>query len=653
MTRWSALAIAALLLLTAAVAAPVAAETDTDDGGGELDAAVAAARAAYPGTEVVVTDAYTSDHSGVTHVYLRQAVDGTPVMGAEATVNVLDGAIVHAGDRFLDGGDAAASGESTVPVDEAVSLAMVETAALDGRLVESPALVYRALGDGTARLAWRVQLEMPHHWWNVYVDAEDGRILHVSDFVDSEEAAHIAASTARHEDAEGIAEVLHAADGVDLHDADGTHNTPIYPPDQAIDGSSYNVYPMPLESPLDGTRRIVDNPADAFSSPFGWHDTDGVPGPEHTTTRGNNVWAYADTAADNAPDPASEPDGGEGLDFDHLLLTYDATPATYRDAAVDNLFYWNNVMHDVSARYGFTEEAGNFQQTNYSGEGLGGDPVLAEAQDGSFVLNANFATPEDGRSGRMQMFLWVDAFRDLGGDVARVHSHQVRDGDVDAGVIAHEYGHGISNRLVGGPSNVECLRTHDERQGEGWSDWWSYALTMRPGDDGATPRGIGNYVIYYDEQGRQGPGIRITPYSTDMDVNPTTYDTIRSAAEPHGVGYVWATYLWDMYWALVDVHGFNPNPYEGWETGGNNLALQLVVDGMKMAVCEPGFTDARDAIIAADAALTGDGVEGENFCLIWEVFARRGLGVDADQGDPASKVDGIEGYAVPAGCASA
>jgi extracellular elastinolytic metalloproteinase len=307
-------------------------------------------------------------------------------------------------------------------------------------------------------------------------------------------------------------------------------------------------------------------------------------------------------------------------------------------------------MHDVSARYGFDEEAGNFQQTNYSGAGRGGDPVLAEAQDGSFVLNANFATPPDGRSGRMQMFLWVDAFRDLGGDVARVHSHQVRDGDVDAGVIAHEYGHGISNRLVGGPSNVDCLRTHDERQGEGWSDWWSYALTMRPGDDGETPRGIGNYVVYYD-QGRQGPGIRITPYSTDMDVNPTTYDTIRTAAEPHGVGYVWATYLWDLYWALVDAHGFNPNPYESWDTGGNNLALQLVVDGMKMAVCQPGFVDARDAIIAADAALTGDGVRGENFCLIWEVFARRGLGVDADQGDPASKVDGTEGYEVPTSCA--
>jgi hypothetical protein len=255
----------------------------------------------------------------------------------------------------------------------------------------------------------------------------------------------------------------------------------------------------------------------------------------------------------------------------------------------------------------------------------------------------------------MQMYLWVDAFDTLGlgpEDVVRPYSHQARDGDLDAGVISHEYGHGVSNRLVGGPNNVSCLRTHDEREGEGWSDWWSYVLTMRPGDDGATPRGIGTYVVYH-EGGRSDTGIRITPYSTDMSIDPATYNTIKTAAEPHGVGYVWATMLWDLYWNLTDKYGFNPNPYEAWNTGGNNLAIQLVMDGMKFAPCEPGFEDARDAIIAADAALTGnpaEGVAGANECLIWSTFARRGLGVDADQGDFESKTDGVEGYAVPSHC---
>jgi extracellular elastinolytic metalloproteinase len=77
------------------------------------------------------------------------------------------------------------------------------------------------------------------------------------------------------------------------------------------------------------------------------------------------------------------------------------------------------------------------------------------------------------------------------------------------------------------------------------------------------------------------------------------------------------------------------------------------MDGMKFSPCEPDFADARDAIIAADAALTGNvakRVPGANECLIWRTFAHRGLGVDASQGDFESKTDGIEGYGVPEHC---
>lgn len=129
-------------------------------------------------------------------------------------------------------------------------------------------------------------------------------------------------------------------------------------------------------------------------------------------------------------------------------------------------------------------------------------------------------------------------------------------------------------------------------------------------------------------------------------MNNSSYDTVKGAAEPHGVGYVWASMLWDLYWAQVDAYGFNENPYDAWTEGGNNRNIQLVVDGMKFAGCEPGFADARDAIIAADAALTG----GEDFCLIWDVFAARGLGIDAEQGDPASKTDGSNGFATHPDC---
>lgn len=587
---------------------------------------------------VRVTDLYTSGHNQVTHVYLRQLIKGEDVVGGVATVNIQDGAVIFSGSRFVDPKDA--SGEQLLDATDALEVAMRSVGA-EGVVTEAPALVYRALPDRTARLAFELEIETPKHWWNIAIDAENGRILERFDMIDSENVGEVAARTVRTEDAD-IAQAL-------------LPKKPILPPHRADDGSSYNIYALPLESPNDGDRMVVRNPADKLASPYGWHDTNGVVGPEFTITRGNNVNAYADTIDDNAPDPASQPDGGRGLDFDHEIPTFDAGPLVFRDAAVDNLFYWSNVMHDVTFRYGFNEAAGNFQASNYSGQGRGGDEVQAQAQDGSGALNANFSTPEEGESGRMQMYLWVDAFDTLGltqEAIVRAYDGQIRDGDFDGGVIAHEYGHGVSNRLVGGPNNVDCLRMHDEREGEGWSDFWSYALTMRAGDDGATPRGIGTYVVYH-EGGRKDKGIRITPYSTNMKVNPATYDTIRSAAEPHGVGYVWASMLWDLYWNLVDKHGFNPNPYESWKSGGNNLAMQLVVDGMKFAPCEPGFEDARDAIIAADAALTGDpsnDVPGDNECLIWRTFARRGLGINAKQRDVQSKVDGVQGFKVPDHC---
>ncbi len=52
-------------------------------------------------------------------------------------------------------------------------------------------------------------------------------------------------------------------------------------------------------------------------------------------------------------------------------------------------------------------------------------------------------------------------------------------------------------------------------------------------------------------------------------------------------------------------YGLNPNPYGAWNIGGNNLANQLIVDGLKLQPCSPGFVDGRNAILAADVALTG------------------------------------------------
>ena len=143
-----------------------------------------------------------------------------------------------------------------------------------------------------------------------------------------------------------------------------------------------------------------------------------------------------------------------------------------------------------------------------------------------------------------------------------------------------------------------------------------------------------------------GPGIRPTPYTTDLGVNPVSYGAIGGLAVPHGVGYAWASMLWEVYWNLVDKHGFNPDIYGDWTTGGNNLTLQLVMDGMKLQVCRPGFVDGRDAILLADQALTG----GANQCAIWQGFAKRGLGFSANQGLNTSSTDGTEAFDLPPLC---
>jgi hypothetical protein len=223
-----------------------------------------------------------------------------------------------------------------------------------------------------------------------------------------------------------------------------------------------------------------------------------------------------------------------------------------------------------------------------------------------------------------------------------------RDSDLDAGVIAHEYGHGISNRLTGGPSTVACLN-NAEQMGEGWSDWFALTLTTHPSDTAETPRGVGTYVSF---QPADGLGIRPTPYTTDMSVNPSTYVAVADVvniSQPHGIGYVWNTMLWEVYWNLVDRYGFNANIYGDWTTGGNNLALQLVMDGMKFQPCRPGFVDGRNAILQADQELTG----GTNQCEIWRGFTKRGLGFSANQGSSLNRIDGVQAFDLPASCTEA
>ncbi len=396
-----------------------------------------------------------------------------------------------------------------------------------------------------------------------------------------------------------------------------------------VSDAQYQVYPRPVESPSHTTplppadaRVVVVDPADPLASPYGWQSTGAQ---SYTTLQGNNVHAYQDQDANNQP-PSSEPTCVSGDCSFPLDLTSD--PTAYTAAAIANVFYWTNLVHDVQYHYGFDELAGNFEVNNSGKGGAGNDELLAEVQDGGGTNNANMYTPPDGTRPRMQMYLWNQT------------SPRV-DGALDAGVVVHEYGHGISNRLVGGPSSVTCL-TNAQQPGEGLSDWWALAYTAKLGDTGPMARGIGTYVV---GQPADGVGIRTQPYSTDPAVNTHTYESINGMAVPHGVGEVWAQAAWEAYWALVDLHGFDPDLANATGDAGNQRMMLYVNEGLKATACSPTFTDVRDGIIQAAMNLHG----GEDVCPLWHAFAGFGLGVDAVSGGSSSTTP-TNGFSVPAAC---
>jgi hypothetical protein len=748
-------------------------------------------------SDLAVRSAPVSEHSGVTHVNLYQRYKGMEVFGATATVNIAeDGSVVHVGHTLVsdlaegasgsadhDAADAVGAAAEALDLDEpsgirtlrAATGADAEVLLSTGGISESPIpakLGWQPTDDGL-RLAWQLVIDDSSDVdvWNATIDAETGELLNVDNWTIEHTQAQLASTLTR----------VPASHASSTTASTGTHR----PANAVEDGSSYTVYEVPSESPNDGPRTTVTNPADADASPFGWHDTNGASGAEFTTTRGNNVHAYLDQDANNQPDPGQDVDGGPGLQF-HFDVDLTEHAQDYREAVTANLFYMNNVIHDVMYGYGFDEVSGNFQANKYgatlpNGNPVpGGDYVRAEAADGNGTNNANFSTPANyGGTPRMQMFLWpgnqfgsqnivtvgestfsaswarfgppaknapvggqlvvagngctadqypaeppagfiavvdgvttaagcanpvrtamaeslgasavivastgtgaapiltgtqaagpvgipavsvtqadgtaIKALAGQTGSVAKNPNHPgIRDGDFENGIIIHEYGHGISLRLTGGPG-INCL-SGNEQMGEGWSDYYAITMLLDPAlDDPEVARGMGPYALFQDD--RHGAGIRPRPYTRDMNVQPFTYDRIKtnswitggSLALPHGVGHAWAATLWDMNWNLIDRHGFNPNIYDDWSAGGNNLALQLVTDGLKMQGCGPGFVAGRDAIIAADLALADQAGTPDNNCLLWSTFARRGLGYSAEQGT-TNRNDNTEAFDVPPWC---
>ncbi|MCA0236767.1 MAG: T9SS-dependent M36 family metallopeptidase [Bacteroidetes bacterium] len=720
-----------------------------------------------------ISDQYTTDQ--ITRVYLQQTIYGLKLYNAVSTAVLKDGKVVVFNSRFTPrtiGMTNARPAMNVLSEEDAIWPAAKDIQLSISNLKETVSdrpdvkervftadggikqpirvsAIYQKMAD-QIRLAWNVEIQVNSDWWNIRVDALTGVVLDKSNYTVYCEFGREAFGRIQ------AAGCISANEYFKQVDATLGMNAQ----------ASYRVFPFPGESPNHIAHQIITDPADVVASPYGWHDTDGVEGAEYTITRGNNVYASEDRDDDDLP--GYSPDGGAALVFD-FPYTPQQSPVLWEDAAITNLFYANNFMHDLSYRYGFTEEAGNYQENNYGHSGEAGDAVQADAQDGSGTNNANFSPPPDGIPGRMQMYLWTVATSDsitidspsgiagvyfaprsgfglpvtdpltsevvlveddvaptsdgcdliqngidlfgkiailergncnfvtkvlaaqnegaigaivinnvagapfsMGGNdpsifipsamvsqetgnliLAALENGPVtitiqppqgdadHDSDVDNGIIAHEYAHGISTRLTGGPDNSDCLN-NEEQMGEGWSDWYALVTTIRDGDDRFTLRPMGTYAL---GESPNGGGIRNQIYTTDMSVCTYTYDDLpATGGEVHNTGELWTAMLWDMTWDLIDQYGYDADMFNG--TGGNNIALKLVTIGMSLQACSPGFVDGRDAILAADELL----YNGANKCLIWAAFARRGLGFSADQGSSNDYSDGTGAFDLPPAC---
>jgi Fungalysin metallopeptidase (M36)/Ig-like domain CHU_C associated/Fungalysin/Thermolysin Propeptide Motif len=612
----------------------------------------------------IVTSTYKNKFAGTTMVYLQQTYKNIPVYNQIQSIAFKEGKVVSQAGVFINNMQNFVTVQNGVPSVTAANA--VTKAILDRKLytTEVPKLLATTnygqkfefsnmgvsnnnisaqlmwfpneTGKTKVKLGWQVYIvqNTSSDYWLVNVDALDNSIISIGnltvycnwdDPAHKDNHKHSSITSQNQNNAKRNTEIDFKESSLNII------NSPTI-----VNSANYRVIPYPAESPIHpgGAPALVTNPWDLSgvgnaATLLKWHSVGAI---NYDYTRGNNVWAQEDRNGNNGSAPVQNisTTSPDPLNFDFLPdFTIDptqTTPVPNQQFNTTNLFYWNNIIHDLTYQYGFDEASRNFQADNLGKGGVGGDYVFADAQDGSGTNNANFSTPADGGNGRMQMFLWTAPNPD-------------RDGDVDNGIIAHEYAHGISNRLTGNGSS--CLG-NAEQMGEGWSDYYGLMYTqnwatsnLNTGFD--SPRGIGTYAA---NQPITGPGIRTQRYCTDFSINNRSYAASISTSV-HTRGEIWCATLWDMTWGIINqVGSINPNLFNAAGAGGNSIALKLVTEGMKLQPCSPGFISGRDAILQADQILYG----GAYRCTILEAFRRRGMGLGASQGLSTSVTDQIPSF---------
>ena len=199
---------------------------------------------------------------------------------------------------------------------------------------------------------------------------------------------------------------------------------------------------------------------------------------------------------------------------------------------------------------------------------------------------------------------------------------ELQDGDI----VIHEVTHGLSNRLHGNATGLNSNMSIG--MGEGWSDFYAFCLLSSSNDPVNGVYAGGGHVLINAFGGAIGTdnyyyGIRSFPKATlattggpnNRPHNPLTFADLDSTQEDrsdgafapksgphisispsqvHRAGEVWSSALWEVRALMITRLG---------HVAGNQKALQVVTDGMKLSAIDPTFLQGRDAIIAAATAL--------------------------------------------------
>jgi len=489
---------------------------------------------------------FRDSNNGATHLAFQQTIDGYDVF--EGQIKFL---LNRAGEVVQVSTSEAVPGltlraSKTISADAAVARAkQFVKGKVRGPLVRQPELVVFPLDAATARLAYRIFLdEESRGYFEILVDASSGGMLY-------------------------------------------RHNL--------RKDAQARVW---TESPVIGTRQLVTLPA-------GWLSGN--------ATTGNNTDTYLDANGNDSPDAVTTAELQNGRAFS-ATQTFDFAfgdgttgqdPAGFQAASVTNLFYLVNTAHDYYYGLGFNEAAANFQTNNNALGGIGGDAVIAAAQNLTEQNNASFETMPEGTPPRMRMGLFTQGTGTKTDD---------RDSAYDGNVVLHEYAHGVSTRLVGGGTNTSCLnRIQSGALGEGWSDYFSNSFFNNP------------IVAAYSAN--DPLGLRRFSY----EGYPYTYEDLGNEGyEVHNDGEIWAATLWDLRKAV-----------------GQSVSDRLVMNGLKGTPCNPSMINARDAILSADQAANA----GANRTAIWTAFAKHGMGFSARGVEGTSRTGTIydAAYDVPTG----